>query len=139
VTDWQTIWLAVIAVAVLVMAVVQVGLVVVVMRSARQATDTLQQVRRDVQPILERAQRISDEAARATALATAQVERIDGVLASTAVRIDQTLSIVQGAIVEPVRQGAAVVAAVRAAMAVFRGIGERQRSARSEEEALFVG
>lgn len=138
-TDWQTIWLAVIAVAVLVMAVVQVGLVVVMMRTARQATDTLQQVRRDVQPILERAQRISDEAARATALATAQVERIDGMLASTAVRIDQTLSIVQGAIVEPVRQGAAVVAAVRAAMAVLRGIGDRQRAARNEEEALFVG
>jgi len=139
VTDWQTIWLAVIAVAVLVMAVMQVGLVVVMMRTARQATDTLQQVRRDVQPILERAQRISDEAARATALATAQVERIDGMLASTAVRVDQTLSIVQGAIVEPVRQGAAVVAAVRAAMAVFRSIGDRPRSARSEEEALFVG
>lgn len=138
-TDWQTIWLAVIAVAVLVMAVVQVGLVVVMVRTARQATDTLQQVRRDVQPILERAQRISNEAARATALATAQVERIDGMLASTAVRLDQTLSIVQGAIVEPVRQGAAVVAAVRAAMAVFRGIGDRQRAARNEEEALFVG
>jgi hypothetical protein len=139
VTDWQTVWLATIALAVVVMAVVQIGLIVVALRATRQATETLQQVRRDVQPILERAQRMSEDAARATALAAAQVERLDGMVASTAVRLDQTLSIVQGAIVEPVRQGAAVVAAVRAAMAVFRGIADRPRPSRNEEEALFVG
>jgi phosphohistidine phosphatase SixA len=67
------------------------------------------------------------------------MERVDQMLASTAVRLDQTLNLVQGAVAGPVRQGTAVVAAFRAAVAVFRGLGARHRAARDDEEALFVG
>ncbi len=133
------IWLATIAIAVVVMAAAQLALAVVAMRAARQANEALQQMRRDVQPIVERAQQISIEAARAAALATSQLERIDQMLASTVVRVDQTLGVLQGAVIEPVRQGAALMSAFRAAFAVLRGAAERQRATRNEEEALFVG
>jgi len=133
-------WLATLALAVAVMAAVQVVVLLVAARALRQATDTLVQLRTDVQPIVERAHQVSIEAARAAAFASSQMERVDDLLATTAARVDQTLSLVQGAVVEPVRQGAAVVAAFRAAVAVFRGIGDRHRAAtRDEEEALFVG
>jgi uncharacterized protein YoxC len=132
-------WLATIAVAVVVMAVSQVVVLVVAARAVARATETLAELRRDVQPIIERANEVSIEAARAAAFASSQMERVDLMLASTAARVDQTLSLVQGAVVEPVRQGAAVVSAFRAALAVFRGIGDRNRASRDEEEALFVG
>ena len=138
-TDWPVVWMATIAVAMVAMAVVQIVTLFLAARMMRQTTETLQQIRQDVQPIVEKANRISDDAARATALAAAQVERIDGILDSTARRLDETLGAVQGAIVGPARQGAAFVAAMRAAIAVFRSIGDRQRSDRDEEEALFVG
>jgi len=134
------VWLATLAIAVAVMAAVQVVVLVVASRAIRQATDTLLQLRRDIQPVLERAHQVSIEAARAAAFASSQMERLDGLVASTAERVDETLGLLQGAVVQPVRQGAAVVAAFRAALAVFRGLGERHRSgSRDEEEALFVG
>jgi hypothetical protein len=133
------VWLATIAIAVVVIALGQVALVIVAARALREATATLVEVRRDLQPVVERAQRISDDAARVVALAASQMERIDGMIASAAGRLDHTLGVVQGAVVEPLRQGAAVVAAFRAALAVFRSLGDRQRALRDEEEALFVG
>ena len=138
-TDWPVVWTATIAVAVVVMAIVQIVILLLAARMARQTSDTIQQIRQDLRPIVEKANRISDDAARATALAAAQVERIDGMLDSTARRLDETLGAVQGAVVGPARQGAAFVAAMRAAIAVFRSIGDRHRSDRDEEEALFVG
>jgi hypothetical protein len=132
-------WLVTIAVSVAVMALVQVVVLVLAGVALRRAMSTLTELRRDVQPILERATQVSTEAARAAAFASSQMERVDQMLASTAVRLDQTLSLVQGAVVGPVRQGTAAVAAFRAAVAVFRGLGGRRRAARDEEEALFVG
>ena len=133
------VWLPVIAVAVALMAGAQIVLAIVAARAVRQATEALLQVRRDVQPVLENAQRISAEAAHAALLARTQMERIDRMIASTALRVDETLGLVQGVVVEPVRQGAALLSAFRAAVAVFRGLGDRQRGPRNEEEALFVG
>ena len=133
------VWLATIAVAVAVMAAAQVVVLILAGRALSRATASLAELRRDIQPVIDRVHEVSVEAARAAALATSQMERVDQMLASTAVRLDQTLTVVQGAVVEPMRQGAAVVAAFRAALAVFRGLGDRHRSPREEDEALFVG
>jgi hypothetical protein len=132
-------WLVTIAVSVAVMALVQVVVLVLAGVALRRAMRALEELQRDVRPILDHATQVSLEAARAAAYASSQMERIDQMLASTATRLDQTLDIVQGAVVAPVRQGAAVVAAFRAALAVFRGLGGRHRTAREDEEALFVG
>jgi hypothetical protein len=59
-------------------------------------------------------------------------------MAATSQRLDQTLNVVQGALVGPVRQGAAVITAVRAALALLRR-RRAQASGRDDEEALFVG
>ena len=133
------VWLATIAVAVAVMALAQVVVLILASRALFRATEGISQLRRDLQPVLDRVHEVSIEAARVAALASSQMDRVDQMLASTAVRLDQTLTIVQGAVVGPVRQGAAVVAAFRAALTVFRGLGERRRSSREEDEALFVG
>jgi hypothetical protein len=139
VTDWAVVWLAVIAMSVAVMTLVQIGVLVAVARSARQVAETVQQVRQEIRPIAEKAHRIADDASRAAALAVAQVERVDRALAATSQRLDQTLNLVQGAVVEPVRQGAAVISAVRAALSLLRRPARDPRPGRDEEEALFVG
>jgi len=135
VSDWP---LVVIAVAVAVMAIVQVAVLVVVARLAQQAARTLAQLQSEIKPILEKATRLSEDATRVSALAIRQVERVDELVSLTTRRVDDTLNVIQNAIIEPVRQGAAVVAAVKAAASVLRGWRER-RTTREDDEALFVG
>jgi hypothetical protein len=139
VTDVQTAYLAAIAVALVLTATIQIGMIVVAIRVGRQVAATAEELRREVKPLIEKAHRISDDAARVTALAVVQAQRVDRLLESTAARVDETLAIVQQAVVEPVRQGAAVVSAVRAALTAFRAWRQHDQHAREEEDALFVG
>ena len=69
VIDWQLVCLAVIAMAVTVMTVVQIAVLLALARSARQVAETVQQVRQEIRPLAEKVHRIADDAARAAALA----------------------------------------------------------------------
>lgn len=138
-SDGQTVWLAIIAIAVAVMAAMQIVLALIALKAAREMIATVAELRRDIKPVLDKTQRLVDEAQRVTALATLQVERVDRLLASTVERVDETLSIVQHAIIRPVRQGAALMAGVRAALYVFRHWQDKSRPSRDDDEALFVG
>ena len=76
----------------------------------------------------------------ATALAAAEMERVDRIMASVAVRVEETVEVIQGALVGPLKQGAAIVTAVRAALSLLRDWQRRPRHAREDhDEAMFVG
>lgn len=137
--DWQPVLLGVMAIALVVMAVVQTLAALVALKVARQTVAMLEEIKRDLRPLIEKANKLSDDAARVTALAVVQMERVDRLLVSTAERIDDTVVTVQRSLIEPARHGAAAFAAVRAALAAMRGWRERGAGARDEEEALFVG
>jgi hypothetical protein len=139
VTDWQLVWLGTIAIAVAVMAALQVAALTVLIRMVLQAVKAIQKLDRDLRPLLEKAHRIADDAARTTALAAAQAERIDALITSATERVDETLDVVQRAIVDPIRQGTAFIAGLRAVIAAFRGWREPDRAAREEDDALFIG
>jgi hypothetical protein len=143
VTDWAVVWLGVIAAAVAIMAMMQIGLVIVCLRLARQLSATADEIRRDVQPLVAKVHRIADDAARATSLAAVQVERVDEMLSRTVARVDDVAGIVRNAMGGPIRQGYAVAMAVRAALSVFGGGPSRGRRrdarTRDDEDALFVG
>ena len=138
-SDAQTTWLAVIAIAVALMAVAQVALALIALRAAREMTGTVAELRRDLKPVIDKADRLVDEATRVASLASLQVERVDRLLANTVDRIDETLSIVQSAVIQPVRQGAALMAGLRAALSALRSWQDRGRHSRDDDEALFVG
>ena len=138
-SEWQVIWLGTMAVALVVMAVVQVAVVVAALRLGRELLQTSQELRREIKPLVEKAQRISDDAARAAALAAAQAERLDSLLASTARKIEDTVSVLQGALIEPIRHGATLLAIVRAFAGGLRGMTGPPHHRREDEEALFVG
>ena len=140
-TDWNDLFLGTIAVATLLMALAQVGAMVVAARFARQAQRTLVTVHEEIRPLLAKASAVADEAARTAALASAQVQKIDSLVTDLSQRVDETATVLQRAIVTPARQGVALLAAVKAGLAALRGIGDlRRSSSRSEEEdPLFIG
>jgi hypothetical protein len=139
VTEVPTGYLATMSVALVVTALMQIGVVIVAVVVARKLISVTEELRREVRPLVAKAHKISDDAARVTALAVQQVERVDQLLANTQDYVSETFGLVQQAVVQPVRQGAAVVAAVRAAIAAFRGWQDRTNHARDDEDALFVG
>jgi hypothetical protein len=142
VSDWSGLFLGIIAVATLVMALIQIGAIVAVLRIARQAQDVLTAVQRDVKPLIAKAGEIADEAGRTAALATAQAQKVDKLVTDLTRRVDETSALVQQAIVLPAREGMAIVAALKAGLSVFRGFGDfRSRPGRhgDEDDALFIG
>ena len=150
-TDWAVTWLGVIAVSVGVMALIQIGLIVVSLRVARQLSEAANDIRKEIGPLVEKVNgltdkvsRIADEAGRATLLATIQIERIDQILSTASARVDEGLNIARHAMGGPLRQGYAIALAVRAAISALsrrtnRAADRTSAAARDEEDALFVG
>lgn len=140
------IFLGVIALAVTVMALIQVGAIIAGVRLARRVDRITTQLERDVKPLLDNLTTMSSEAAKATAMAAAQVERMDHTIAQALTRIDSTIAAAHHIITGPAKSGLAVVAGVRAAVGAFQGLREasRRRSAvrhpvPEDEESLFIG
>ena len=147
--DWSGLFLAVIAVATLVMALIQVGAIIAALRLAKQAQEAIASVQRDVRPLIAtandlavRASDVAAEASRTVTLATAQAQKIDKLVTDLSKRVEETSAIVQQAIVTPAREGMAILAAVKAALGVLRGFRDfRGRPGRpgEEDDALFIG
>jgi hypothetical protein len=141
VSGWSEVFLGVIAVATLVMAAIQVGVIVGLLRTARQAQQIMTTIQQDVRPLIAKVTAVADEASRTATLATAQVEKIDRLVTDVARRVDETAAIVQHAIITPAREGMAIVAGLKAGVAAIRGFREmRERHRQAEEEdSLFIG
>ena len=138
--SWSEIFLAVIAAATFVMALIQVGAIVFLARVASQAQQTLTSVQQEIRPLIAKATEIAEEASRTARVATAQAEKVDKLVTDLSRRIDETAGIVQQAIITPAREGMAIVAALRAGIGALR----RARPARhgrhaEEEDPLFIG
>ena len=146
-SDTAELLLGIIAVAVLVMAVVQVGAILAGLRVARRMEQLATELESSVKPLLANLTSMSAEATRAAAIAAAQVERLDRMFAELAARVDATLATAQTVVGRPARDGMAIVHGVRAAISAFKGMREaaRRRSAvrsasfEEEEESLFIG
>jgi hypothetical protein len=141
-TFWAQVFLGVIAVATLVMALVQVSVMVYGWMLARKMARIIGDIEREMATIMDSLNAVARDAARATALAAVQVERVDRLFSDLTSRVEQTAATIQNAILAPLREGAAVMAGFKAVMALFRDLTKRQgaSSTRSEEEdALFIG
>jgi len=134
-------FLGVIAAATLLMALIQVGAIVAILRVAKQARQAIAELHRDVRPLIEKVTAVADEASRTATIATVQAQKIDRLLTDLAVRVDQTAGVVQQAIITPAREGLAIVAALKAGLGALAGFRERPRHGRAadEEDPLFIG
>ena len=154
-SDWPLLFLGIIAAATLIMALIQVGAILVALRMAKEARQalgaaqqamavaqqTIVSVHGEVRPLLARAVAVADEASKSATIATAQAEKIDRLVTTLARRVDDTSAIVQEAVVAPAREGIAILAALKAAFSVLGSAADpRRRTSRSEEEdPLFIG
>lgn len=146
------VFLGIIAVAVAVMAIIQVAAIVFAARAARSVGDAVSQFQQDVRPIVANLQTLSADAARTTAAAAAQVERaqktVDAVLNrvdAVGARVEQTVQMLQNGILAPAREGYAIMQAIRAVFSSFSSSGPSRPAPRSrpvsaeDEDALFIG
>ncbi len=139
-SDAAIVFLGVIALATLVMAGVQIGVIVFALRVARRVEALANQVEHEIKPLVANLTEVSQNAVRASSLAAAQVERADRLFADVTRRVDDTFILVQTAIIGPAREGRAIVSAVRAAVAAFRELrAARARARLEDEDALFIG
>ena len=141
-TDWSVIFLGVMAVSLVLMAVAQLVVALALVRSVKRMSETVDNLQRDIHAVLDKAAKIADDASRVAALALVQAERLDSLMKTSVARIDETFSIVQRAVTEPIRQGSALFAALRAAFSVVRAWQNRPAAAAGvaeDEDPLFVG
>jgi hypothetical protein len=135
------IWLGIIAVAVLVMAIIQVAAIVFAMSAARRIGQIADRLEQNLNPVVVNLQTITSEAARMTTMAAAQVERADRMFADLSRRAEQVMAAVP-TLLGPAGKGLAFLNGIKAALAA---IHELRRSSRrgaahpDEEDALFIG
>jgi hypothetical protein len=139
----STVFLGVIAAATVTVAVVQIGLFLAALRLTRRVEALSAQVERELGPLAVKLGQVAGNLQQASALATVQIERLDRLFAGASKRADDTMSLVHGAVVGPIREGLAVVAAVRgvvgAIRAFRRGSPGRATPKFDDEDPLFIG
>ena len=144
-TETGELFLGIIAFAVLIMALIQVGAIFAGIRLARRVDQMATQIDTEIKPLIANLTAMSSEAARAAALAAKQAERLDRVFGEMVQRVDETLSAAQEFVTGPARQGMAIMAGVKAVIDSFRSLRESSRRraaarpAMDEEESLFIG
>ena len=148
-SGWTDVFLGVIALATLATAIMQIAVLLAAGRLARRIERFVDHADQELKPIMGHLNAIGRDASRAASLATAQVERadrvittqverVDRVLATLVDRLGETLDTIQTAVVRPAREGAALLAGLRAALGIFRERGGRPRSRADDEKALFI-
>ena len=139
--------LGVIALAVAIMAIVQVGAIVAGLRVARRVEHLASEFETGIKPLLANLTTLSREATKTATLAAAQVERFDQVFRELSTALHQTLAAAQRLMAGPAREGMALVAGVRAAVSALQTLRESSRrrtvarpgATEEEEESLFIG
>src|SRR5205814_149466 len=105
VSTWATVFLGIIAMATLVTAVLQVVLLVAGWQLVRRITTFVEDMEREVRPILGHVNSIARDASRAASLAAAQVERADQLLTNAVRRIEDLLSPMRSRCIGPLGEG----------------------------------
>lgn len=139
---WAEVFLGVIALATFTMAAIQVGVIVYGLGAARRVNRLLSRVEQEMKPLAESINTIARDAARVSALATGQVERTDRLVTDLTTRIEETATTVQDAILKPLRDGAALLSGVKAAIHMFRGVtnhSDTDRPRTDDDDPLFIG
>lgn len=144
-TETGELFLGIIALAVVVMAAIQVAAIFAGIRLARRVDALATQIDQEIKPLIANLTALSSEAARAASLAARQAERLDRVFGEMIERVDKTLAAAHEFVTGPARQGMAIIAGARAVFDAFRSLraGSRKRGAprpaMDEEESLFIG
>ena len=137
-STWATVFLGIIAMATLVTAILQVVLLMAGWQLVRRITTFVEDMEREVRPILGHVNSIARDASRVASLAAAQVERADQLLNSAVVRIEDLLASLSETVIKTMREGNALMMGIRAVMAAVQAFRARKRGRGEDDEALFI-
>ena len=116
----STFLLSVIAVATVIMAVVQIGVVLFTSRLAKRVNRLVDVIEREIKPTLARVDAVSSDVARLPSLASNQAERLDQITSHLIEKIDEILTGADRSVFAPLKQGAGFLFGLRAARLAFR-------------------
>jgi len=114
------VFLGVIAVATLIMALIQIGLVVGGIMAVKRVNEMLSRVEASAKPVLAHADELITDARASLAAARVQVDRVEQQTLHVLTRTEQAVQRVEGYLVAPAREGIALVAGARALVSAFR-------------------
>lgn len=135
------VFLGIIAVAVAIMAIIQVAAIVFAMSAARRIGQMADRIEQDLRPVMSNLQAISAEAAKAASLAALQMERADRVFLDFSRRAEQVMAMIP-TLLGPAGKGFAFLNGLKAVLAAiqdFRRSPRRGAAHPEEEDALFIG
>ena len=135
------VYLAVIAIAVAAMVVIQVAVIVVAMRTAKRVGEAVSRFESDVRPIVTNLKSMSADAARTASIASAQAQRAEQLIGDLTSRVNHTVAAVEASVVTPAREAYAMVQGLLGALGAFRqgAAPGRRPVAPEEEDPLFIG
>ena len=116
----STFLLSVIAVATVIMAVVQIGVVLFTSRLAKRVNRLVDFIEREIKPTLVRVDAVSSDVARVTSLASNQAKRLDQIASHLIEKIDEIMTVADRSVFAPLKQGAGFLSGLRAALLAFR-------------------
>lgn len=137
---WAETFLAIIAASTLAIAIVLVGVFVVVGLFFRRLKRLVDTVEGELKPIFGHVNAMARDASRATALATAQVERVDHLFGEITRRLEQLMNTLQSTLTQA-REGRAMWSAFWAALGAVQELRDNARARRArgeDEDALFI-
>jgi hypothetical protein len=114
------VFLGVIAVATLVMALIQVCLVIAGIIAVKRMQEMLLRVENTVKPVLAHVDDLVMDATASVAAVRVQIDRVEQQAVQVLKRTDQAVQRVQDYLVAPAREGIALAAGARALFGAFR-------------------
>ena len=114
------VFLGVIAVATLVMALIQVCLVIAGIIAVKRMYDMLLRVENTMKPVLAHVDELVMDATASVAAVRVQIDRVEQQAVQVLKRTDQAVQRVQDYLVAPAREGMALAAGARAVFGAFR-------------------
>ena len=131
----STFLLSVIAVATVIMAVVQIGVVLFTSRLAKRVNRLVDVIEREIKPTLARVDTVSSDVARVTSLASNQAERLDQIASHLIEKIDEILTVADRSVFAPLKQGAGFLFGLRAALLAFRDVSTQSQPPTDSDES----
>ncbi len=145
---WGLVFLGIIALASIVQAGFLIGLALAGRKLSRRVTDLQERVERDLRPTLDNLSRVTRNLAEVTDLSVLQVRRVDGLLADTIDKIEETTTLIRQVVLRPIGplvDIAAFFKGLRRGLEVYqtlRGFDRRERPGRGgdveDDEHLFI-
>lgn len=135
------VFLGAIAAGVLVMAIIQVAALIYAARIARRVDRLTTQIEQEIGPLFADLRAMTADAARAVSVAAAQVDRAERLLTDVGGRVEQAFAVLQSSVLAPLRDGAALLAGLRALFTVVRDMASGRARAKTvdEDDGLFIG